>query len=238
MSRPTWMSSDLAIIAHRGGAALGRENSIPVLEASLAAGAAAVEVDVQQLGDGCLVLTHDGYLMLGDQWLWVRDLNRVEFETATGAPATLLADFLVALSGLGLGLYLEVKAVSPDGVSHALEQISHNNLESRTVVGSFRADVVSQVARDGRVPASILYRDRWADPLAMASDLGAQFVHPCFDDDPWMIEIMRGAWLERLHAASIGVVGWNVNDVELLNKMRELPLQAACTDDPRIAGAM
>src|SRR5689334_4599784 len=77
VTRPTWLvSGEMAIVAHRGGAALGPENSIEVLEAAQAAGAAAVEVDVHELGDGSLVLTHDGHIVAGEHWFWIRDLDR------------------------------------------------------------------------------------------------------------------------------------------------------------------
>ena len=49
----------VAVIAHRGGAALGVENTLSCIEASIAAGADAVEVDVRLTKDGHLVVFHD-----------------------------------------------------------------------------------------------------------------------------------------------------------------------------------
>lgn len=233
---PSWLvEGEMAIVAHRGGAALGRENSLEVLEAAQAAGAAAVEVDVHELGDGSLVLAHDGYVVDGKRWHWIRDLDRAQFEQLSGLPTTLLGDFLEGLRATTLGLYLEVKAASPAGLARLVSTVESARMAERTLAGSFRTDIVASIARDGRLPASVLFRDTRADPLALARDLGAHAVHPCFDDKPKMLDRMRGSWIERLHDAGLVVVGWNVNKRRLLDKMRELPLHAACTDDPRIA---
>lgn len=47
------------IVAHRGGAALGPENSLLAVERSIALGVDAVEVDVRMSADGCPVVMHD-----------------------------------------------------------------------------------------------------------------------------------------------------------------------------------
>lgn len=47
------------IIAHRAGAALAPENTLEALRHAIGDGADAAEIDVQQLGDGTLVVLHD-----------------------------------------------------------------------------------------------------------------------------------------------------------------------------------
>ena len=47
------------IVAHRGGAGLGAENTIECIERGLAAGADAIEVDVHLTADGHVVVCHD-----------------------------------------------------------------------------------------------------------------------------------------------------------------------------------
>lgn len=51
--------NDGFVIAHRGGAALGIENTLSCIEAGIAAGAGAVEVDVRLTKDGHVVVFHD-----------------------------------------------------------------------------------------------------------------------------------------------------------------------------------
>jgi len=52
----------LWVIAHRGGAALGPENTLAAMRASVEAGADMLEVDVQNTSDGRLVICHDRLL--------------------------------------------------------------------------------------------------------------------------------------------------------------------------------
>jgi glycerophosphoryl diester phosphodiesterase len=226
-----------AVIAHRGGAALAAENSLVAMHAAARAGADAVELDVQELGDGTLVVAHDAFLLTGDRWRWLRDLSYSDFEAAAGAStgaAVTVETLLANAVDSGLGLYLELKAVSHPGVTTVVDLLARHDLIDRTVIGSFRADIVEQVSGDDRVAASILFRERFLDPLALARDLGCPLVHPCFDEDPGMADLMRGEWMARLHAAGVGVVAWNTNDVELLRTLAKLGVRALCTDDPRL----
>ena len=131
-------------------------------------------------------------------------------------------------------MYLEIKAVSPAGVDRVVDAVVDHGLAERTVIGSFRHDVPARVAADGRVAASVLFRDPFLDPLALASDLGCSVLHPCFDGNDGMIDLMRGEWIERLHDRRLGVVGWNTNDAETMSRMADAGFDVLCTDDPRI----
>jgi glycerophosphoryl diester phosphodiesterase len=226
-----------AVIAHRGGAALATENSLVALHSAARAGADAVELDVQELGDGTLILAHDAFLATEGRWRWLRDVSYAEFEAAVSASTATVVTVETLLANAvdsSLGLYLELKAVSHRGVTSVIDLLARHDVTDRTVVGSFRADIVEHVSRDGRVVASILFRERFLDPLALARDLGCPLVHPCFDDAPGMADLMRGEWMARLGAAGVGVVAWNTNDVELLRTLTDLGVRALCTDDPRL----
>lgn len=47
------------VVAHRGGAGLGPENTLPTIQKSLDLGAEAIEIDIHQSLDSVLVLSHD-----------------------------------------------------------------------------------------------------------------------------------------------------------------------------------
>lgn len=49
----------LIVVAHRGGAALGPENTLATIENGIAAGADMIEIDIHQTLDGKLVVCHD-----------------------------------------------------------------------------------------------------------------------------------------------------------------------------------
>lgn len=49
----------LTVVAHRGGAALGPENTLLTIARGMAAGADMIEIDIHQTADGKLVVCHD-----------------------------------------------------------------------------------------------------------------------------------------------------------------------------------
>ncbi len=237
------------VLAHRGGAALGAENSIEVLAAAASFGADAVEIDIQELGDGSLILAHDGVVRrrLIRGRVRLRSIDRSRYERLTRRPAVTVADLVDRVGRMttgpdtarpSLSLYLDVKSVSPAGVERLIETVAQGPLRDHTVVGSFSAKIVKLVAADGRLPASILYGDRQADPLQLQTELGCAFVHPCFDSAPSMVDELAGVWMERAHRAGLTVVSWNTNDARLIARMVDAGFDLICTDDPRIASAV
>ncbi len=197
--------------------------------AAESAGAAAIEVDVQQLADGQLVAFHNASAVDGDRWLWVRDQTRAELEGVVG-PLLDVDDLVESVGATSLGLYLELKAVDADGVRRSIDSVVAQGFAARCVIGSFRHDIVAAVAADGRVCASALFRDKFSDPLALATDLGCSVVHPCFDGSDGMLNLMRGDWMDRLHNTGLRVVGWNSNDRQVHMAMSAIGIDVLCTD--------
>ncbi len=224
-----------AILAHRGGASLGAANSTDAVVLAVAAGADAVELDLQELGDGTLVITHDGGIWTDGQRAMLRDMDLARFVALSNGPAVLLQTMIDLLAALPTGLYLDVKRVTVPGLLRAIDAVSASAIAGRTVIGSFDLTVAGTVAEDGRLPASVLYRDTSFDPLELAERTGCSMVHPCFDDEPWMVGQLAGGWMERVHAAGLAVVGWNSNDSALLAEMVAAGFDALCTDDPRVS---
>ena len=56
---PFFGTSKPRVFAHRGGCALGPENTVPTFERGLAAGADGLEMDVRLSSDGLVVVCHD-----------------------------------------------------------------------------------------------------------------------------------------------------------------------------------
>lgn len=205
---------------------------------AVASGAHAVELDVQQLGDGTLLVHHDSSLVVDGERRRLAEMTFDQFVHHTaGAPWT-FAQMLDLLSQLSLGLYLDVKRVTAESLVTLLDEVSAGPLAERTVVGSFDPELVRVVADDGRLRASLLYRDTALDPLTLAADTGCTLVHPCFDEQPWMVPQLAGAWMARVHDAGLALVGWNSNDAQLLQAMRAAGFDAVCTDDPRLLSSL
>lgn len=223
-----------AVVAHRGGSLLGPANTIETVVMAAAAGADAVEIDLHELGDGTLVLVHDGKIRRRGRRVPLREVDIVRLSALTGDPPVLLEALIERMEDLPTGLYLDIKAVTTGGLRRALDLLCSSSLAERTVVGSFDIHRVREVAEDGRLPASVLYRDNSIDPVALAGRTGCAVVHPCFDDEPWMVDRLAGEWMDKAHATGLTVISWNSNDPGLLTKMVAAGFDAICTDDPRL----
>lgn len=223
-----------AVMAHRGGAALGPENSVDTMALAAAAGAAAVEVDLVETADGELLLLHDVFVGTGADRRWVRDLTATQVADVLGARPGTHRELLEACAQLGLGLYAEVKSAGRATLERFVADVVDRQMAELVCVASFRGDVVARVAELGAVDTSWLFWDPGADPLATAVDLGCTFVHPCFDLTPELVDMMAGAWTDRLWRAGLGVVSWNTVSPDLMRRMADAGVAAICTDDPRV----
>ena len=223
------------VMAHRGGAALGPENSVGTLRAAADAGSHSVEVDLVQTADDQLLLLHDH--VVGDDRRWVRDLTAGQVAEHLGERPGNHLELLDTCAALGLGVYAEVKAAGPACLDRLVADVVDRGMTDKVCVASFQSDVVAHVARQGVLDTSWLFWDPAYDPLAVALDTGCTYVHPCFDLSPELLDTMEGAWMERLWAAGRGVVSWNTVDPALMVRMAEVGLTAICTDDPRVVPA-
>lgn len=69
----------MVIIGHRGAAGLAPENTIAAIEAVLASGADAIEIDIRITADGTPVLSHNEYILgQNGQKLLIRKCNYVD----------------------------------------------------------------------------------------------------------------------------------------------------------------
>jgi len=162
-------------IAHRGFAAVNPENTLAAVEAAVAAGAAAVEVDIRRCGSGELVVIHDV------------DVGRVT--GASGEVGSFSAAELAELSVLGSGegvptlgavcravppavrlvLDLKERGIAVDAVETAR---SH---DCALLVSSFSAAALAEVESVSR---AYLFDDAPGPSIEAAVDLGCTAVHP------------------------------------------------------------
>jgi len=144
------------IIAHRGGALLGPENTAVAIAAAVANGADAVEVDVRRTSDGYLICVHDP------------DLGRIagvgsRVDALSLAEIRALCPDLMTLrdavdASRGIGLLLDVKLMEADALAAILAQIVPAN--TRTLLGLRSLALIAQARK----------RDPGIDILAFLSD--------------------------------------------------------------------
>ncbi|MBQ8270951.1 MAG: glycerophosphodiester phosphodiesterase family protein [Bacteroidaceae bacterium] len=143
------------VIAHRGGAALGAENTLSCIEAGIAAGADAIEVDVRLTKDGKLVVCHDASVDAttnGSGRVAEMTLRQVQSLRALGHDGTITADSVPTLAQVlslvhgRCGLLVEVKSNSGKGVEEKLiEEILAADAAQWVAVQSFSDAVLMRL---------------------------------------------------------------------------------------------
>src|SRR5215208_4793821 len=148
------------VFAHRGGRALGPENTLAALDLGLAAGADGLEFDVRISSDGVPVLHHDpdlGRCTNGRgpvEGLTAAELTRIDaaywFDEANGYPlrghgisVPTLADALERYAGPPL--IVEIKVDAADAARRVLDVIRRAGAVDRVCIGSFSLPVLQTV---------------------------------------------------------------------------------------------
>ena len=183
-------ASAVAVIAHRGGAALGNENSLSCLKNGMELGADMVEIDVHMSSDGELVVCHDatvdrttdGHGAIESMTLDSLRTFRI-VDSKTGKPTDemlpTLGEVLALIAdgrsrGLDCGLLLEVKRKKGqyEGIEEKiLQQIADFEAHEWVIIQSFNDSVIENVhALDPTMPVEKLIVCRL--PFGLAIDGG------------------------------------------------------------------
>jgi hypothetical protein len=160
----------------------------------------AVEVDIVETWDGRLLCGHD-------QLAWTGDITWA-VDTDGGMLSSLESVLDAAVTG-EVGVYLDLKVVRTGSAARVVACADAWGVDC--LVGVSDTDLVLEV-HDAGGPASALVRDVWADPAVLVGRVGADAVHPCFDQH---IDHLPGhihAWLSRAKQAAGVLVSWTPHD--------------------------
>jgi glycerophosphoryl diester phosphodiesterase len=240
-------------IGHRGASLLAPENTLRSLEAAVAAGVDAVEIDVLDLADGTLVLAHSDDLLEVSHGAGagtvrgstLAELRRVAPELPTFDEA------LAFVAERDVTLQVDVKARGHE--ERILEALRRRGLAERCFVSSSsRTSLHAFRELEPRLPRSLSFPDdhygisrrRALDPLVPAALAAMRRLLP----------LRLGGWLRRVearaatlhhgvvspavirscHAHGLPVYAWTVNDVELAKSLLAAGIDGIISDDPRI----
>lgn len=129
------------VIAHRGAAAEAPENTIEAFDLSVLLGADALELDVQQAGDGTLVVIHD---------------STVDRTTEADGP-------VAGFSGA------ELDRLGVPALEEVLQRYAGLEITVDVKASSATAEVVALIERLERTPRSILYVEDGTSLVAFAT---------------------------------------------------------------------
>nr|WP_280690873.1 glycerophosphodiester phosphodiesterase [Kitasatospora sp. GAS204B] len=204
-------------VAHRGDPYRFRENTLPSVAAALAAGADAVEVDVQLTRDGVPMLLHDPTL----KRLWELD-RPLRALTADRLAAQRFADgHRVPTLAEAIGLLAEYPAArlmidldDPGPAEAAWRAVTEQGAEGRVLFCGPATALLAVRALAPEVPLALTWKQPGLPVAALLADLRPHYLNPPFG-------LVDRALVERAAAAGLTVSTWTVDLRRTMRRMRE-----------------
>lgn len=222
------------IVAHRGGADLGMENSLSCIEKGIATGADMVEIDVHLTSDGQVVVCHDPTIdrtTNGEgkiEELTLSQIRLYRLVDKNGAPSDetipTLQEVLQLIHGR-CGLLLEIKKKKDQYVGierKVVDLLEEYDMMSHTVIQSFNDPVLEEIHRlkpDIRIERLSFVPPRNLDKYPDVAS---------FNTCSWFT---RKAFVNRAHRHGKEVKIWTVNK---LGRASRLPADGFITNNPEL----
>lgn len=217
-----------ALAAHRGGAGVWPQNTMTAFRnVEQAHPGIALEMDVQALKDGTLVIFHDdtvNSLSANGATGKVKDLSPAQWKTlrikhptgGTPAPAATLAEVLNEFGGKNIPLLVELKDVN--AANKFVETLWP--YRDQVIVQSFNTTIVSRLVRTGFKTLQL------ADsPTSLVPGVYAVgYSHS---------NITRSA-VDDAHRQGVTVWAWTVNTQTRIDELMGMGIDGIITNDPRL----
>jgi len=227
-------------IAHRGASAYAPENSLATFEKAAEMQADMVEIDLRLTADNGVVVSHDATLqrVFGLAGA-IRDLTFDQLQAAIPPgfdPIPTFEQVAAVCASLKLGLYLDIKEMNRESERLILDTLARHDLKSHSIFGSFRPDWLADLkAQDSTLLTSILFGSLHLDPVGLAQAIGCDYVHPCWERAaPQPHRLLTPEWMQPVRAAGLGIVCWHEERPEEIIALRDLGVDAICSDTPDV----
>lgn len=229
-------------IAHRGGLALGPENTFTAFEKALAEGADGFEFDVHLSRDGQPVIIHDETLERTTNGsgrvaeATLKDLQKLDAGSwfgseYAGAKIPALAELFEHYKDRNLLFNVELKTEIipyPELAETVLKLVSRFGLEERVIISSYNQDTLKTSRKiNPNVRTGLLYALELENPWDRARELGCYSMHPLF------FYLQDPETLTRFQREAIPLYPWTVNDPDMMETFLDASLEAIITDYPR-----
>ncbi|HYZ18010.1 MAG TPA: glycerophosphodiester phosphodiesterase [Gaiellaceae bacterium] len=206
-------------IGHRGAARLAPANTLAAIEAALAVGIDAVELDVLSVG-GRVVLSHSARELASEPVTLDDALELL----AQRAPETLVV--------------ADMKVSGPAFERDLVDLLRRHEAVPRALAASGSADVLRRVQKlEPALATSLTYPrgrffllKRLALPFRIAGLLEAAGASATTLRHP----VISRPVVERCHELGVPVLAWTVNRPSVLARLDALGVDGVITDDPRI----
>ena len=223
-------------IGHRGASAYKPENTLAAFNLAADMGADMVELDVHLSKDGKPVVIHDASLerltegtgLIKDHsWKELQHLHVNGQESIAS-----LEEVLAWAKARSVGLYIELKGPGTDRAVANL--IKRYQMQRYVIVGSFDRELVAGVkAAAPDIYTSIMFHELDVDPVSLAKEVHADFVHPCWEwagDRP--DKYLTSEWIKRVHDANLGIITWHEEGPAVVAALKKLGVEGICSNRP------
>jgi glycerophosphoryl diester phosphodiesterase len=249
---PQPASTDVAKVAHRGGAGLAPENTLAAFNAGLAHHADFLELDVHLSKDGQLVVIHDATLarttnLSGE----VADYTAAELAAADASakffgpvtvepqPIPTLEQVLVLAKGRA-GVQIEIKLRSdksryPGIEAKVVDALRAHEMLDEAVILSFDFPTLQEIKRIepqlrtcALISTAYLSSEGRAGPAQVAEDIAALRAEYAGVNHTWLTDALIAALTGR----GLQVGAWTVNDPADIRRLATLGVAFITSDRP------
>jgi len=223
-------------IGHRGASAYKPENTLAAFDLAADMGADMVELDVHLSRDRKPIVMHNASLeRLTEGTGLIKDHSWKELQhlhVNRQEPIASLEEVLAWARTRPMGLYIELKASGTDTV--VTDLIKCYQMQWYIILSSFDQELVAGAkAAAPDIYTSILFHDLDVDPVSLAKEVNADFVHPCWEwagDHP--DRYLTPEWIERAHNANLGIITWHEERPNVIVALKKLGVEGICTNRP------
>jgi glycerophosphoryl diester phosphodiesterase len=242
-------------IAHRGGAALRPENTLPAFAHAVELGADVLEMDVHATADGVVVLCHDPTVdgttdgtgaIAAMSFAQLQQLDAAYRFTPDGGASfpfrgqgiriPTLEDVLTTFPALPVSI--EIKQYAPSIVDAVLDVVRRTDADRRAVVVAF--DQATMDAVRTAAPPELLTGMSLPEMVALNAldDAGEATYVPPAPVAQLPLQWVTAALMARTERLGIVVQVWTVNRAEDMQRMLALGLHGVMTNDPATLAAV
>ena len=218
--------------AHRGGAAVGDENTLAAFGRAVALGYRHLETDVRATSDGVAVIFHDATTerMLGER-ARLADLTWQDLSTLRNAGA-IVVPRLDELLDTWPDAFVNIDVKTPASVAPTLTAIGRADAFDRVLVASFHDDSLAVARRLGGDRLATSLGRNACVRLGVAAMLGrggrGATAGAVAAQVPWRATGRR--LINRAHALGLAVHAWTVNDAATMRGLLDAGADGIMTD--------
>lgn len=226
-------------VAHRGASAYEPENTLRSVRRAIELGADMSEIDLHLSKDGALIVMHDytvDHTTNGQGAIKEMTLEEIKkLDAGQGEPVPTLQEVIDLVRGKN-GLYIELKGEGTPQPTVEVLRANGFTDRSQAIVGSFKAELVRETKELApEVAVSLLVGPVYAaqELIDMARAARADLIHLCWERRaPQPHTLLTPELLSALRAAGLGIVLWHEERDDELRVLRNLDVDAICTNTP------